>query len=316
MTVFTTFAVKSYPSLSPKPPSQWLHDYLTLLTRSLAKTNNMFTHHLTYLRQSVAAFGPWNLLLFVRYVLLYALPCAALALAAVRHRSSTNPGSPARLQRGSGRPARAVAYYYLGFIFTLPLIAVHLLLQFFAWVCLDVFAHTFRQKRRHGLLPLFYKSGDNNHNQQRQQQQEKQRCRSWPNCDCDYSIDSNGNISSPCLAIRVLKNYVELPPFRFFLEGTLRYDVPSQMLSSAAPDCSFGDWEKSDSSPAEPPRQRRQECSQVLQRWWTSQTARRQLHKKARSKTNAKKRKYDPKLSPVDESAELLLPLMDRERRL
>ncbi|KAK8042392.1 hypothetical protein PG994_012875 [Apiospora phragmitis] len=155
----------------------------------------------------------------------------------------------------------------------LPLVAAHLLLQFVVWVCLDAFLLAVRHKRRQGLLPL-YRKPDHERNTGNMQKPQQQR---------------NSNKSSPHMAIRFLKNYVELPPLRWRLRH-LRY----------APD-SIWDWRTTAncSPPPGPMRERRQ----VLQYWWNSQQYRRQRQQRHRGSLLAQ---YNPALPPEYESAEPL----------
>lgn len=310
-TVLMTFAGTFSPSPSPTLLPRRLRDDPVVTASDLTQDNPIFVSLHTCWHQSLEDFGFWNLLL----LLAYAAICAVIAFAAAEDHLGPKTGSEtpetgrrADLQREGKHLAWAMAFSF-GLLFTLPLVAVHLLLQSFAYVCLEVFVLAVRQKRRHGLLPLFYQSGGDHHDQ-RTQQQQRQRYRT--NCGYSYSIDHSDRPSLN-LAIRVLKKYVELPPLRFFL-ACLCYDPPSQTPSSVAPnDGYFRDWTTDASPPVAPSRQRRQERSQALQRWWTSQQDRRRLQRHLCRKKHAKKWRYSPTLPPVDESTELT-PLMCGER--
>ncbi|KAK7927428.1 hypothetical protein PG985_004426 [Apiospora marii] len=278
-----------------------LHDDSVVAASDLTQDNTTSASLHAYWHRPLADFGFWNILPFI----VYAVLCAVIALVAAEHHlgsETSETGRRADLQRRGKRLAWAVVFH-VGLLFTLPLLAAHLLLQLLAWVCLDVFVFTVGQERRRRLLPMFYQDGDDRHDQETQQQQSR------PDCDYDYSIDHTTNRPndrpSPYLAIRALKKYVELAPFRFFLENLgQRHDPPSRMPSSAA------------TSPlAESSQPRRQERSQALQRWWTSRQARRRLRRHMSGRTYlAKRLRYDPTLPPVDESAEFM-PLLCGERR-
>ncbi|KAK8060049.1 hypothetical protein PG996_009979 [Apiospora saccharicola] len=292
-TVFITPAATISPPSSPVPPPPWLHD------GSVAQDSTGFTFVQAYWRQFLAELSSWDLLLFA-----YCVLCAFIALEAADRLMGPETGRRFDLRRGWKRFAWTI-FLYISLLLTLPLITAHLVLQFFAWVCLDILLLTVRQKQRHGLLPLFYKSGDHHHHRRHHRNQETQHGPNHDCCDCstDCIINSNSAIDSPCPAIRVLKKYVELPPLRLFMD-CMRYGTPLRVPSCTAPNGYIWYGTTADSRPATAQsfRQQRQARNQ-------EQQARSQPSRKAHKKIYMKIRRGDSDLPPGDGPAECR-PLM------
>ncbi|KAK8051710.1 hypothetical protein PG993_003095 [Apiospora rasikravindrae] len=143
----------------------------------------------------------------------------------------------------------------LAFMFALPLMTAHLLLQLVVWLCLDIFIFTIRrQKRQHGLFPSITNRTTS------------------ATCGAQLTLTTT---PAPPAPLRLLKRYVELPPPRWSLPYP-PYDAPlpagrprallHQALDAASPTTNC-------THPREVSvRQRRH----ALQRWWNAQRDRRQ----------------------------------------